>query len=64
MEMTVVFENFTASIVDLMVASICLLVPLTHRQSTQFAIIKSPIDAVKFSNTTQVSPSYIYYVVY
>ena len=43
-----VFENFTASIVDLMVANIRLL--------AQFAIIKSPFDAVKFSNTIQLSP--------
>jgi hypothetical protein len=37
--------------VDLMVANIRLLAPLTRRQWTQFATIKSPIDAVKFSNT-------------
>ena len=42
-----VFENFTASIVDLMVANIRLL--------AQFANIKSPIDAVNFSNTIQLS---------
>jgi len=27
-----------------------------RRQLTQFATIKSPIDAVKFSNTIQLSP--------
>ena len=32
MEITIVFENFTASIVDFMVANIRLLVPLTRRQ--------------------------------
>jgi hypothetical protein len=26
---------------------------------TQFATIKSPIDAVKFSNTIQLSPKYL-----
>ena len=46
MEITV-FENFTASIVDLMVTNIRLL--------AQFANIKSPIDAVNFSNTIQLS---------
>jgi hypothetical protein len=45
----IVFEYFTASIVDLMVANI----------KTQFATIKSPIDAVKFSNTIQLSPNFI-----
>ena len=41
-----------------MVANIIrLLAPLTRRQYTQFAIIKSPIDAVKFSNTIQLSPN-------
>jgi hypothetical protein len=29
-----------------------------RRQKTQFATIKSPIDAVKFSNTLQLSPKY------
>ena len=29
-------------------------------QFTQFATIKSPIDAVKFSNTIQLSPKYTY----
>jgi hypothetical protein len=48
------FENFTASIVNLMVANIRLLAPLTRRQQTQFATIKSPIDTVKFSNTIQL----------
>jgi hypothetical protein len=47
-----------ASIVDLMVANIHLLAPLTRRQSTQFATIKFPIDARKFSNTIQLSPNY------
>jgi hypothetical protein len=52
----IVFEHFTASIVDFMVANIRLLAPLTRRQQTQFATIKSPIDAVKCSNTIQLSP--------
>jgi hypothetical protein len=34
-----------------MVANIRSLAPLLRRQQTQFAAIKSPIDAVKFSNT-------------
>ena len=37
---------------DLMVANIHLL--------AQFATIKSPIDAVKFSNTLQISPNFNY----
>ena len=41
--------------VDLKIAYIRLQDPLTRRQSTQFATIKSPIDAVKFSNTIQIS---------
>jgi len=52
----IVFEHFTASIVDVMVVNIRLLAPLSRRQKTQFATIKSPIDAVKFSNTIQLSP--------
>jgi hypothetical protein len=51
MEITIVFENFTASIVDFMVANIA-----NIRLLAQFATIKSPIDAVKFSNTIQLSP--------
>ena len=43
-----------------MVANIRLLAPLTHRQSTQFATIKSTIDAVKCSNTIQLSPKLNY----
>jgi len=31
MEITIVFENFTASIVDFMVANIRLIAPLTRR---------------------------------
>jgi len=54
----IVFEYFTASIVDFMVANIRLLAPLTRLQYTQFATIKSPIDAVQFSNTIQLSPNY------
>jgi hypothetical protein len=38
-----------------MIANIHLLTP--RRQSTQFATIKSPIDAVKFSNTMKLSPN-------
>ena len=51
MEITVLYLHFTASIGDLMVANIRLLAPLA-----QFATIKSPIDAVKFSNAIQLSP--------
>ena len=40
-----------------MVANIRLLAPLTRRQETQFATIKSPTDAVKYSNTIQLSPN-------
>ena len=54
----IVFENFTVSVVDLMVANIRLLAALARRQQTQFAIIKSPIDAVKVSNTIQLSPKW------
>ena len=35
----IVFENFMSSIVDLMVANIRLLVPLTRRKYTQLAVI-------------------------
>ena len=42
-----------------MVAYIRSLAPLTRRQSTQFVTIKSPIHAVKFSNTIQLSPNYL-----
>ena len=45
-----------ASNLILMVANICLLAMLTRRQLTQFATIKSPIDAVKFSKAIQLSP--------
>jgi hypothetical protein len=41
-----------------MVANIRLLAPLSRRLETQFATIKSPIDAVKFSNTIELSPKY------
>jgi hypothetical protein len=69
----IVYENFTASIGDLMVANIHLLAPrsigdlmvanirllLRYRRASKriFATIKSPIDAVKFSNTIQLSPN-------
>ena len=39
-----------------MVANFRLLAPLTRRQQTQFVTIKSPIHAVKFSTTIQLSP--------
>jgi len=42
----------------LMVENIRLLYPLTRLQLTQCATIKPPIDAVKFSNTLQLSPKY------
>jgi hypothetical protein len=41
-----------------MVANIRLLAPLSRRQQTQFPTIKSPIDAMKFSNTIQLSPNF------
>jgi hypothetical protein len=41
-----------------MVANIHLLSPLTRRQETQFATIKSPADAVKCSDTIQLSLKY------
>jgi hypothetical protein len=44
-------------LVNLMVANIRLLAPLSLRQNTQFATIKSPIDAEKFSNTIRLSPN-------
>ena len=47
-----------------MVPTIRLLAPLTHRQETQFGTIKSPIDALKFSNTIQLSPKCIFYIKY
>ena len=40
-----------------MIANIRLLAPLTRRQQALFATIKIPIDAVKFSNTIQLSPN-------
>ena len=42
-----------------MVANIHLIAPLTRHQETQFATIKSTIDAVKFSNTIQLSPKWL-----
>jgi hypothetical protein len=41
-----------------MVANIHLLSPLTRRQETQFVTIKSPIEAVKFSDTIQLASKY------
>ena len=50
--------NHKESIIDLMVANIHLLSPLTRRQETQFVTIKSPIEAVKFSDTIQLASKY------
>jgi hypothetical protein len=52
----IVFENFTASIGDLMVANWVYLRHLSEASKRIFATIKSTIDAVKFSNTIQLSP--------
>jgi hypothetical protein len=52
----IVFENFTASIGDLMVASCVYWRRVSGASKRKFATMKSPIDAVKFSNTIQLSP--------
>ena len=52
----IVFENFTASIGDLMVANRVYWQRVSGASKQIFATIKSPVDAVKFSNTIQLSP--------
>ena len=52
----IVFENFTASIGDLMVANSVYWRCVNGANKRIFATIKSTIDAVKFSNTIQLSP--------
>jgi hypothetical protein len=52
----IVFENFTASIGDLMVVNWVYWRRVSGASKRIFATIKSTIDAVKFSNTIQLSP--------
>ena len=52
----IVFENFTASIGDLMVANWVYYWRVSGASKRIFATIKLTIDAVKFSNTIQLSP--------
>jgi hypothetical protein len=52
----IVFENFTASIGDLMVANWVYWRIASRASKRIFATMKSTIDAVKFSNTIQLSP--------
>jgi hypothetical protein len=52
----IVFENFTASIGDLIVANWVHWRRVSATSKRIFAIIKSTIDALKFSNTKQLSP--------
>ena len=52
----IVFENFTASIGDLMVANWVYRGRISGASKRIFAAMKSTIDAVKFSNTIQLSP--------
>ena len=52
----IVFENFTASIGDLMVANWVYWRRVSGANKRIFATIKSTIDAVKFSNTIHLSP--------
>ena len=52
----IVFENFTASIGDLMVANLVYWRSVSGASKRIFATIKSMIDAMKFSNTIQLSP--------
>jgi hypothetical protein len=51
-----VFENFTASVGDLMVAYWVYWRRASGVSKRIFANIKSTIDAVKFSNTIQLYP--------
>ena len=55
----IVFEHFTTSIGDLMVANWVYWRRVSGASKQIFSINKSIIDAVKFSNTIQLSPKYI-----
>ena len=52
----IVFENFTASIGDLIVANWVHWRRVSGTSKRIFATIKSTIDALKFSSTKQLSP--------
>jgi hypothetical protein len=52
----IVFENFKASIGDLMVRNWVYWRHVSGASKWVFATIKSTIDAMKFSNTIQLSP--------
>jgi len=52
----IVFENFTVSIGELMMANWVYWRRVSRASKRIFATMKSTIDAVKFSNTIQVSP--------
>ena len=54
----IVFENFTTSFGDLMVANWVYWQRVSRASKRIFATIKLTIDAVKFSNTIQLSPKY------
>jgi hypothetical protein len=51
----IVFENFTASVGDLMVVNWVYWRCVSGVSKRKFAIIKSTIDAVKYLNTIQLS---------
>jgi hypothetical protein len=52
----VVFENFMASIGDLMATNWVYWWRISRASKQIFATMKSTIDAMKFSNTVQLSP--------
>ena len=52
----IVVENFTASIGNLVITNWVYWQHVSGASKRIFATIKSPIDAVKFSNTIQLSP--------
>ena len=52
----IVFENFTASIGDLMVANWVYCQRVSGASKRIFATIKSPFDALEISNIIQLSP--------
>ena len=52
----IAFENFTASIGDVMVANCVYLRRVNGANKRIFATNKSAINAVKFSNIIQLSP--------
>ena len=60
----IVFENFTASIGDLIVSNWVYWRRAIGASKRIFAIMKSTIDAMKYSNTIQLSPfqcNHVYY---